>query len=65
LATTSVSDSGYRIEAFATLLVTSVAVAAVVFLYGIEPLLFVYDHWTGLVTASLAMSILQVPRVFD
>lgn len=36
------------------------AMGAVYFLYGLRPFLFAYDHWIGLCTASLAMSILQV-----
>lgn len=27
--------------------------------FGPEPFTFVYDHWVGLITASLSMSVLQ------
>lgn len=42
-------------------MVASVAAAgAIAVMYGQEPFLQVYDHWTGLVTASLIMSAAQV-----
>lgn len=36
------------------------AMGAVYFLYGLQPFLFAYDHWVGLCTASLLMSVVQV-----
>lgn len=41
------------------------AMAAVYFLYGLSPFLFAYDHWIGLCTASLLMSLIQVSRCFS
>lgn len=40
------------------------AMIAVYFLYGLQPFLFAYDHWIGLCTSSLLMSLFQVRRAF-
>lgn len=50
--------------AFATLIVTLAALAAYVAVAGPQPLLFVHEHWIGLVTASFLMSTTQVLPCF-
>lgn len=46
--------------AFATFIVTTLVLVGGIAAFGLKPLTFVYDHWTGLVTASLLNSIFQV-----
>ncbi len=45
--------------AFSTALLTFGVVAGVIYRYGPEPLTFIYDHWLGLVTASILMAVVQ------
>ena len=45
--------------AFSTALLTFGVVAGVIYRYGPQPLTFIYEHWVGLTTASLAMSVFQ------
>ncbi|RDX53386.1 ERG4/ERG24 ergosterol biosynthesis protein [Lentinus brumalis] len=49
----------YKINAFSTALLTFGVVAGVIYRYGPEPLTFIYDHWLGLVTASILMAVVQ------
>lgn len=53
----------YR-AAFETFIATLAAMVAVYFVQGFGPFLFVVDHWIGLVTAALLMSVVQV-RTFS
>lgn len=45
--------------AFSTALLTFGVVAGVIYRYGPQPLTFIYEHWVGLVTASIVMSVVQ------
>ncbi|RPD62491.1 ERG4/ERG24 ergosterol biosynthesis protein [Lentinus tigrinus ALCF2SS1-7] len=49
----------YKINAFSTALLTFGVVAGVIYRYGPQPLTFIYDHWIGLVTASILMAVVQ------
>lgn len=49
----------YKLNAFSTMLATLALCVAIVSALGIESMVFVYDHWVGLVTASLVNSTLQ------
>lgn len=41
-----------------------IIVAGYTLLYGLGPLLYIFDHWAELITASLIMSIAQVNLFF-
>ncbi|GAA93938.1 uncharacterized protein L969DRAFT_43901 [Mixia osmundae IAM 14324] len=49
----------YKQNAFVTLLASIALWAGAVAVLGADSMLFVYDHWQGLVTASLVMSVAQ------
>ncbi|KAN0065943.1 erg24, C-14 sterol reductase [Thecaphora frezii] len=54
----------YKINAFATFLVSMLGAAAIVYARGPEGFTFLYDHWPGLVSASIANSVVQACYVY-
>lgn len=46
--------------AFQTLLATVAVMGITVYAQGVEHLLFIVDHWVGLVTGAMVMSVFQV-----
>ncbi|KAH9924677.1 ERG4/ERG24 ergosterol biosynthesis protein [Epithele typhae] len=54
----------YKINGFATMLLALGLTAGVIYRDGPAPLTFIYDHWIGLQTAALTMSILQAFYVY-
>ncbi|KAI5481885.1 C-14 sterol reductase [Pseudohyphozyma bogoriensis] len=54
----------YKMNACATFFASFAVVAALSYVYGLGPLLYVTDHWAELITASLAMSFVQACFVY-
>lgn len=50
----------YKINAFPTFVATMVATASVGYVYGRAPFLFFFDHWIGMISASLIVAATQV-----
>ncbi|TBU58970.1 ERG4/ERG24 ergosterol biosynthesis protein [Dichomitus squalens] len=49
----------YKINAFSTMLLALGLTAGTLYREGPQPFTFIYEHWVGLVTASIAMSVFQ------
>ncbi|PWN50038.1 putative ERG24-C-14 sterol reductase [Violaceomyces palustris] len=49
----------YKINAFATMLASLAITAGLIVVKGPQGFTFLYDHWAGLVTASIANSVIQ------
>ncbi|KAM5534977.1 hypothetical protein V8D89_011350 [Ganoderma adspersum] len=54
----------YKINAFSTMLLVLGLVIGTIYREGPQPLTFIYEHWTGLITASLLMSVVQGIAVY-
>ncbi|KXS19079.1 ERG4/ERG24 ergosterol biosynthesis protein [Gonapodya prolifera JEL478] len=49
----------YRINAWSSFIITAAAVAGATYIYGLAPLLWITDHFTGLAAASIVYSFAQ------